>query len=413
MIIKIIPMKQLYAACGGITFLLILFILPHTSVAQCTTCWDGSAPRAITNLQVVAPSQASSSPFSFPKFDPTIGTLSCINFYDTISIVATTFGRNIDTTSGHNYIFQTTVSESVNGPRNSGPFNWLATFSNINKSYGPVFLDKDTTPRLPTDSVQFGPDTLLNNVTGAGTPPDFAPFIGVGNVNFSADLSGGAIATLGGINYQAGIKSNAWGSFRLTYYWCPAAPLGESINGFTAVKSGNSVMLQWGGLNEQANDSYAIQYSTDGVHFTTISVIPAYAKNPGQAAIYRFQYPLPANAAGGQVYFRIQKTDASGKTSYSPVKPIKLDDNAAANYQIYPNPSSRHVYIEWQSLLTGNIQVSVINPVGQQVFNQSFRFNGSNNLDFDLPVNTGQGIYYLIVKDPANHIQQSSHLVIR
>ncbi len=406
-------MKQLYAACGGITSVLILFLLPHISVAQCAACWDGSAPRTITYLQTVAPSQASSSPFSFPQFDPSIGTLSCINFNDTVSIVATTFGRNTDTTAGHNYVFQTTVSESVSGPRNSGPFNWLATFSTANKSYGPVWLDKDTTPRLPGDSVSFGPDTLLNNAIGAGTPPDFAPFTGAGSVNFSADLSGGAIATVGGINYVAGIKSNAWGSFRLTYYWCPIAPLGASIINFSAVKSGNSVLLQWGGLNEQPNDSYSIEYSTDGIHFVTISAIPAYAKNPGQAAIYRFQYPLPSNTTGGQVYFRVKKTDASGKIGYSPVKPIKLNDNAAANYQIYPNPSSRHVYIEWQSLLTGNIQVSVTNPVGQQVFNQTFRFNGSNNLDFDLPVNVGQGIYYLVVKDPANHIQQSSHLVIR
>ena len=406
-------MKQLYAACGGITFILILFCLPAKSVAQCSACWDGSAPTAITYLQVVAPSQASSSPFSFPKFDPSVGTLSCINFNDTVSIVATTFGRNTDTTAGHNYVFQTTVSESVNGPRNSGPFNWMATFSTANKSYGPVWLAKDSTPRLAGDSVEFGPDTLLNNAVGAGSPPDFAVFTGLGNVNFSADLSGGAIATVGGINYTAGIKSSAWGSFRLTYYWCPAAPLGTSIVNFSAIKGGSSVLLEWGGVNEQPNDSYSIEYSTDGVHFITISQIPAYAKNPGQAAIYRFQYPLPSNATGGQVYFRIKKTDASGKTGYSPVKTIKLNDNAAANYQIYPNPSSRHVYIEWQSLLTGNIQVSVTNPVGQQVYNQTFRFNGSNNLDFNLPANVGQGIYYLVVKDPANHIQQSSHLVIR
>ncbi len=413
MIIKIIPMKQLYAACGGITFILILFILPNTSKAQCAICWDGSAPRAITYLQTVPASQASSSPFSFPQFDPSVGTLSCINFFDTVSIVATTFGRNTDTTAGHNYVFQTTVSESVSGPANSGPFNWLATYNTTNKSYGPVFLAKDSSPRLPGDSIEFGPDTLLNNAIGAGSPPDFTPFMGLGSVNFSADLSGGAVATVGGINYQAGIKSNAWGSFRLTYYWCPASPLGESITGFSALKSGNSVLLQWGGLNEQPNDSYSIQYSADGVHFTTVSVLPAYAKNPGQAAIYRFQYPLPSSTNGGLIYFRIQKTAANGKMSYSPVKPIKLDDNAAANYQIYPNPSSRHVYIEWQSLLTGNIEVSIVNPVGQQVFDQTFRFSGSNNIDFNLPVNVGQGIYYLVVKDAANHIQQSSHLVIR
>jgi hypothetical protein len=51
--------------------------------------------------------------------------------------------------------------------------------------------------------------------------------------------------------------------------------------------------------------------------------------------------------------------------------------------------------------------------VGQQVYAGSYRFNGSNTLDFDLPTTVGQGNYYLMVKDPANHIQKSRHLVIR
>jgi len=405
-------MKQLYAACGGITFLFISLVLPNKARAQCATCWDGSSPTAISYYVSIPPTQSSTNPFSFPKFDASIGTLSCVRFFDTVSVVATTSVHNTDTTSGHNYIFQATVSEAVSGPRNSGPFNWLATYASVNKSYGPVWLDKDTTPRLPGDSISFGPDTLLNNVIGSGTPPDIAPFIGVGNVNFSADLSGGLSTTAGGINYTGGIKSNAWGSFRLTYYWCPASPLGVDITGFTALKSGNSVLLQWGGLNEQAGDRYEIEYSTDGVHYTTISILPAYAKGPGQAAIYRFQYPAPAND-GREVYFRIKKTDASGKISYSQVKTIRLNDNAAANYEIYPNPSSRHVYLEWQSLLSGAIQVSVVNMVGQQLYNNTFRFSGSNMLNFDLPATVGQGNYYLVVKDPANHIQRSTHLVIR
>ncbi|HSC37783.1 MAG TPA: choice-of-anchor E domain-containing protein [Chitinophagaceae bacterium] len=405
-------MKQLYAACGGITIVFITFFLPNASRAQCATCWDGSTPAIITHLVTLSPTQASNSLVSFPKFDPSIGTLSCIRFFDTVSLVATTYVRNTDTTAGHNYVFQTTVSEAVSGPTNSGPLNWLATFSSTNKSYGPVWLDKDTVPRLAGDSAMFGPDTLINNVIGAGTPPDFTPFMGVGNVDFQVGLNGGVATTLGGINYGFNIKSNTWGSFRLNYYWCPAQPLGEFSTGFTALKSGSSILLQWGGLNEQAGDNYEVEYSTDGVHFTSISRLAAYAKNPGQAAIYRFQYPVPGSN-GAQVYFRIKKVEPNGKTGYSPVKPIKLDDLAAANYQIYPNPSSRHIYVEWQSLLTGSLEVTVVNTVGQQVYAGSYRFNGSNTLDFDLPANVGQGNYYLMVKDPVNHIQKSRHLVIR
>ncbi|HSZ87289.1 MAG TPA: hypothetical protein VK787_14755, partial [Puia sp.] len=84
-------MKQIYTSL----FALVLFFsisIPLNSSAQCV-CSGGSPATAVTYLDTVLPTQASSTVFSFPKFNPTIGTLSCISFNDTISVAVTTSAR--------------------------------------------------------------------------------------------------------------------------------------------------------------------------------------------------------------------------------------------------------------------------------------------------------------------------------
>jgi hypothetical protein len=375
----------------------------------------GGVPETpITYLDTILPTQSSSTLFSFPKFNPSIGTLSCISFNDTVSVVVTTFARNTDTTAGHTYVFQTTISDAANGPRNSGPFNWVASISVANKQYGPVFLDKDTMPRLPGDSITFGPDTLLNKVIGAGTAPDVAPFIGsTGNVNFRADLSGGAVALVGGTNYLTGISTSSWGTFRLTYYWCPAAALANSISQFTAVKLGDYVLLQWIGENDQNNNSYEVQYSVDGIHFFTVTSINAYPTDASGAAKYQYQYKID-NATGERLYFRVKKTDASGKAGYSAVKTIVLRGPGATDFQAYPNPAvSKHITLESPGLITGNVRVAIINAIGQELYSKTFSMNGGSQISFDLPQTLKMGMYYLQVSNPARNTRQLIKLLVQ
>ena len=107
-------MKQIYTSLYALVLLFSISV-PLNSHAQCT-CSGGSPATAVTYLDTVLPTQASSSIFSFPKFDPSIGSLTCISFNDTVSVVVTTAARNTDTTNGHTYIFQTTISDACYRP---------------------------------------------------------------------------------------------------------------------------------------------------------------------------------------------------------------------------------------------------------------------------------------------------------
>ena len=114
-----------------------------------------------------------------------------------------------------------------------------------------------------------------------------------------------------------------------------------------------------------------------------------------------------------RLFFRIKKTNAGGKAGYSQVRVISLKSTSAiSNFQVYPNPASKHINVEWSNSLTGNIGVGVLNTVGQQVYSQTFELNGSNTIKFDLPASVNPGLYYLLIKDLSNNTQQLTKLLI-
>src|SRR5579871_128242 len=407
-------MKHIYSSLFALVILFSISV-PLRVHSQCL-CSGGSPATPITYLDTVLPTQASTTIFTFPQFDPSIGTLSCISFNDTISVVVTTAARNTDTTNGHNYIFQTTITDAVNGPSNSGPMNWLATFGVANQSYGPTYLDTDKIdlhppqPRLPDDSTTFGPDTLLNHVVGAGTPPSITPFLGTGTVNFSTNLTGGATALLGGVNYVTGIKSNSWGAFRLSYYWCPAILLAENIINFTAAKNGGFVQLQWITENEQTGFTYEIEYSTNSSTYTPVGFLQS-SQTPDVNAKYQYQYAINSNAPE-KIYFRVKRIGLDGKATYTAIKSVNLNGNAAAGMQVYPNPARGSVIFEFDQIQNGNFCIQLVNTAGQIIQQNAVTILGTNQIRLNLTSNPAHGLYYLYAKDLTHNQQYITKVLV-
>ena len=56
-----------------------------------------------------------------------------------------------------------------------------------------------------------------------------------------------------------------------------------------------------------------------------------------------------------QIYFRIKRTDAEGNIVYSVIKAINLkQQDQRPGMQIYPNPVTRKILIQFDELQTGN-----------------------------------------------------------
>jgi hypothetical protein len=409
-------MKQIYPPLLAFVTAFTIFI-PLKISAQCI-CSGGSPATPLTYLDTVQATQASSTSFTFPQFNPAVGTLACISFNDTVSVVVTTAARNTDTTTGHTYIFQTTISDAVVGPDDSGPTDWLVTYASNNKTYGPIYLDTDKIdrvppqPRLPDDSTTFGPDTLLNNIIGSGSTTNIAAYLGTGTVSFSTDLTGSAGATFGGTNYSTGIKSNSWGTFRLSYYWCPTILLAENIINFTAAHRAGNVQLQWTTENEQSGVTYEIEVSRDQSSYLPIGNLESGSETTSANQAYQFQYPLPTDAAG-ILYFRVKRTAPNGTVTYTVIKSINLNsDTVSGGMQVYPNPVKNTVIFAFDEMQNANFSFELVNTAGQIIQRNAITLSGTNQVKLDLTSNPARGLYYLQAKDLTHNQQYISKVII-
>ncbi|MBS1601722.1 MAG: T9SS type A sorting domain-containing protein [Bacteroidetes bacterium] len=397
-------MKRVYTPALAVVFLSILAAIPFNLFAQCN-CSVGHPATPVDYYVTMPVSNASSSSVTFPQFNPATGTLYCMSVQDTISAITTTKLQNTspDTTI---YSWLLSMSGNLTGPG-------LSVSQSTTKTYGP-----DTLAGLgiPGDNITHGPDTIFDSATGAKTisSPSSA-YIGSGSFSFTFQMSGGAIPTQGGSNYTAQVITNYWGNFHLTYYWCPAAPLANDIQEFTATPDGSIILLQWQTANQQPNTQYEIQTSTDGKNFYSIGEAKGDASPTGTIAKYQHQYhPDPTNM--GKLYFRIQETNAGGKVTYSAI--LIIDPKAPSqgqddiSYRTYPNPATGSLTFQFGSNQTGRFLVELISTAGQSVLQKAATLTGTSQIRLDLTAKPVKGLYFLRTTDLTHDRQYTSKVFI-
>jgi hypothetical protein len=382
--------------------------IPRTTLAQCT-CGGGVAPVAVSQTQVVGPTNNSSSTLYFNQYyDPTgkLG-LACFNFDDTLWAASTSHVINgdADTTI---YNFTTQVNYTITGP----------AFGGINLSNSKTLLyGPDTLGGVgqPGNSETHGPDSTF---TGAvrSTHGNFntGPYGGAGLIPIAITFGGGSIAS-GGSNYTYTIQTNYVAIFHLTYYLCPTVALASSIKTFSAVPNGSSILLQWTVDNQQNNTSYEIQVSTDGKNFTSVGEAESNPATTGSSAKYQYQYnPDPTNV--GKVWFRIKETDATGKVSYSTVAVLAPGDGSAesgpVSYGIYPNPATNSIIFQFGGNQTGRYLVELVNTAGQVVQQKPVTLTGTSQIRLDLSPQPVKGLYFLRTTDITRNQRYVSKIFI-
>jgi len=394
-------MKNVYAVIFAMCACL-LTLMPQSGNAQCL-CSGGVPATQVTYTNSFAPTNASPTTISFPKFDPSIGTLSCVTFDDTISGITTTNVWNLASV-GTIYEFLLTVSNSITGPG-------VSVLDVYTKVYGPDSLNAMGVH--PGDSILYGPDQLFNNTHNHNSTTNVAPYLGtVGTVNFSYSLNGGLISLIGSLNYGDQIVTNYWGSFRLTYYWCPAIPLAKQFSYFSAAKNGSNIQIQWQAQNEQLGVNYEIEYSKDGAHFMAIGNQLSDSSAYGKTANYQFMYPI-ASTDMGKLFFRIKRiSEEGGAAAYSDIKTVNLSNTGISSYRTYPNPVSSYTVLEFDEVLTGDYSIELVNTAGQVVQRNTVSLAGTNLYKLDLNSHPATGLYFLRVTGKTNSRQYLTKLII-
>ncbi|MDJ0363844.1 Ig-like domain-containing protein [Hymenobacter sp. H14-R3] len=140
--------------------------------------------------------------------------------------------------------------------------------------------------------------------------------------------------------YTATDTENA-GSNNIASYTIPvsSSPLPVQLATFTAIRAGTSAQLDWITASELNNAYFAIERSITGLatSFVAIDKVAGHG-SLATATAYRF-VDRNAVAVGQLVYYRLRQVDASGTSSYSPVRIISFAASHAI-LSLYPNPTA-------------------------------------------------------------------------
>jgi len=187
--------------------------------------------------------------------------------------------------------------------------------------------------------------------------------------------------------------ANLTNSFYIGSINSASTPLPISLINFKATVQNGEVLLNWTTAAEIDNDYFTIQRSTSVTGWENIQKIPG-AGTSGLTKYYNAKDILPLS---GVSYYRLMQTDFDGKSTYSFVVSVNIDNNIS-EILVYPNPASDRLWIQFAT--TGKFEVALFDNNGQLV-NQPVSTPG-NTMEMNIS-ELKTGIYFLSVGHDGKH----------
>lgn len=134
-------------------------------------------------------------------------------------------------------------------------------------------------------------------------------------------------------------------------------PLPVVLTSFVAHRQPAGVQLRWATATEVNNHEFAVQRSSDGTHFTTVSTHPGH----GTAMHPRSYSYFDREAPPGPIYYRLRQVDFGGAATFSAVAAVP--GKAAPELAVFPNPAHDFVTISAPAAT----RYRLFNQLGQEV----------------------------------------------
>lgn len=396
-------MKNLRIPCVRTCVFVLYFALaamPRLATAQCTP----STYQAITYDTLVTGSGNTAAVFTFPKFDPSLGTLLSVKLQ---SVIGVGFNFSLENYEAipKSYTVKIGRDDAITSEAMVDDF-----LNSTIKSYGPYALSPfDGVAGSGTDYTYRQMNVLHNytitdSITGA-----VAPFMGMGMVNFNNSPSTYSFVQ-GGANYSLFGSAADTTHFILTYTYCTATMLPSGITVFSATReAGQYILLGWQTVNEENGRYYDVEKSTDGSHFTKVNAVASFANGYAQGN-YSYKYSITADD-GDKLYFRLRRRDANGESFYSDVRSVNLYGAAAKSLYLYPNPSSRFINVSFNQPANKSWQVDILSSDGRLVQRQYFANANAAHIDFSEKLKAGT--YFMRATERLTQQSHVSAFVVR
>lgn len=180
-----------------------------------------------------------------------------------------------------------------------------------------------------------------------------------------------------------------------------AGVISDSIRG-TALQAAlvaDKVNLSWATAYEVSTDHFELQRSLDNVNFSTLESLAA-AGNSNVKRDYGYTDPEPmltANEGAGLRYYRYKIVFKDKTYRYSNVAIVAPEGYNYSIFQVYPNPTSGPMVVNFSINREQKVYVEIVNNMGVVIARKAVNtIIGMNSLSFDL----GQmmsGVYYVRV----------------
>jgi hypothetical protein len=178
--------------------------------------------------------------------------------------------------------------------------------------------------------------------------------------------------------------SNAPGDDNVSSYTYGSLPIVAPVKlvSFDVAVNSCKSSVSWKSATESNFKQYELEYSTDGIHYTSVNTTTGQGDNT--------PYSFAHNPAQGKAYYRLKMVDLDGKVEYSKI--IALDVNCGkGSILVYPNPASDFVNINITGADSKGTQATMYNAAGQKVMSRSLQ-NGSHQLDIS---RLASGVYHI------------------
>jgi hypothetical protein len=358
----------------------VILFLALKSQAQC----DAAHTNTLSYDTMVTALGNSLYSFTFPQFNPTLGTLLDVKINTKVTLVYNFKLENGEVNPVSNYRVKVFRDDEISSNALMSPLT-----NSYQKQYGYYSLaGTDGIPNSGPDYTQQGPLYVLNQQGINYTLSNTADFFGSGAVMFDYTTSTYSAA-------QGSINNNLDGSaqdevkFNITYTYCPQIILAADITSFKTNKVNDAVIdIKWITKNEKNNRKYELQKSTDGKTFRGVT---QFAATTAQTGSYSYSYAVQPTDNNTTVLFRIKQVEESGTAKYSAVNAIKLSNKTGSQPAIYPNPAKGAANLLFSNTKRSNWEVSVYAVSGQLL--KRYHFNNALTGKINTAQEFEKGIY--------------------
>ncbi|GAB3313390.1 T9SS type A sorting domain-containing protein [Hymenobacter humi] len=175
-------------------------------------------------------------------------------------------------------------------------------------------------------------------------------------------------------------------------------PLPVELINFDAAWNGKTPVLTWATASEKNSAYFDIERSLDGATFEKVGQRQG-AGNSSTRINYQFA-DVSLTVANATVYYRLRQVDTDGTTAFSPVRSLKTGAvSQAFQAGVLPNPYDKTVSVQFNSLSTAAVTLTVRNVLGQTVLTKTVSTaEGVQEVELSEAGSLPRGLYYLTVR---------------